>query len=151
VDHARVNWLGRQYGSAGRRLLGEVSGVVTLAEEPRLLNVLHVVWNKVVRREWLLGTGLRFHPGWYEDVPFTYPLLVRAGRIATLGRGGYLYRQRRDGAITHSHSDRHFEVLDQWSAAWHRLADGEGAAALRGEIFARMVWHLVVVTFLPDR
>jgi len=151
VDHSRVNWLGRESGSAGRELLGSVQGVVTLAEQPGLLGVLHVAWNKVVRRDWLLKTGLRFHPGWYEDVPFTYPLLARARRIATLGRVCYHYRQRRDGAITHSNSDRHFEVLDQWSAAWRHLAGTGATGTLRAEIFARMLWHLVVVAFLPDR
>jgi CDP-glycerol glycerophosphotransferase len=151
VDHTRVNWLGKSAPSAGRHILADVPPVVGLADEPRLLDVLHVAWNKVVRREFLVRAGLRFEPGWYEDVPFTFPVLVMADRVTTVSRVCYHYRQRRDGAITQSRSDRHFEVLDQWSRTWDTLSTTERTGAFRPYIFARMIWHLLVVASRPER
>lgn len=152
VDHTRVDWLGRHSPSSCGRLLGDGRSVVTLAEQPRLIEVLHVAWNKIIKRTLLTSTGLDFPPGWYEDVPFSYPLLVLSRRIATLRRVCYHYRQRRDGAITTTADGRHFEALDQWSRAFDRLdAIGEPAAPYRPLIFARMIWHLLIVLGHPAR
>ncbi len=38
----------------------------------------------MVRRQFLADIGLRFAPGWYEDVSFSYPLLLAADRIGVL-------------------------------------------------------------------
>ena len=43
---------------------------------------------------------LRFQPGWYEDVPFSNPVLIGARRVAVLDRVCYHYRIGRPGAIT---------------------------------------------------
>jgi CDP-glycerol glycerophosphotransferase len=154
VDHTRVSWLGRHRPSDGRRLLAvaDTPGCFSLAQAPGLLSLFTVAWNKVVRRRFLLASGVRFDVGWYEDLPFTYPILVAADRIAALGRVCYHYRKRRQDAITQTRSTRHFEVFDQWSRVFERLDRlGGRADPFRAEIFARMVWHLSVVQSRPDR
>jgi CDP-glycerol glycerophosphotransferase len=154
VDHTRVSWLGSHRLSDGRRLLRELDGAecATLREETRLLGLLHVAWNKVVRRGFLTSAAIRFDTGWYEDVPFTFPLLVAADRIATLGRVCYHYRRRRQDAITTTRSQRHFEVFDQWARVSERLdAMPERSAPFRQEIFRRMMWHLLVVQSSASR
>jgi len=154
VDHTRVTWLGRHLPSDGRGLLREADqrGCVGLGEETGFLSLFTVAWNKVLRRDFLVRTGIRFETGWYEDLPFTYPVLIAAVRIAALGRVCYHYRKRRQDAITHTRSDRHFEVFDQWARVFKRLdALGERAAPFRDEIFQRMVWHLLVVQSRKDR
>jgi len=154
VDHTRVSWRGRHSGSVGRKPLAELdqAGVTTLEESESLLRLLHVAWNKVIRREFLVRSGLRFDPGWYEDVSFTYPLLVAADRIAAVGRVCYHYRQRRNEAITQTRSTRHFEVFDQWARAFHRLDRlGVRSEPFREAIFERMLWHLLVVQAHPGR
>ncbi|HEX6872678.1 MAG TPA: bifunctional glycosyltransferase family 2 protein/CDP-glycerol:glycerophosphate glycerophosphotransferase [Micromonosporaceae bacterium] len=154
VDHTRVDWLGQHRPSDGRRLLSTWSPVpaFTLADEPRLLNLFTVAWNKVIRRDFLTRTGLRFDVGWYEDLPFTYPVLVAAERIATVGRVCYHYRRRRQDAITQTRSRRHFEVFDQWQRVFARLDElGPRAAPYRAAIFQRMVWHLFVVQSRDER
>ncbi|MBO7941552.1 CDP-glycerol glycerophosphotransferase family protein, partial [Streptomyces sp. S9] len=50
---------------------------------------------KAVRRQFAERAGLRFPPGYYEDTPWTYPVLMAAGSIATLDRVCVHYRQRR--------------------------------------------------------
>jgi CDP-glycerol glycerophosphotransferase len=154
VDHTRASWLGQHTPSTGGELLAEVqaAGVVDLADQPRLLELFTVAWNKILRREFLERTGLRFDNGWYEDLPFTFPALVAADRIGALNRVCYHYRRRRTEAITQTRSDRHFEVFDQWTRVFSRLDDlGERADPFRTAIFDRMVWHLLVVQSRPDR
>src|SRR5690606_20514144 len=124
---------------------------VTLDDRPGLLNLLMVAWNKAYRREFVQRTGLTFPPGYYEDTPWTYPVLMTAESIATLDRGCVHYRQRRAGCILRTTSDRHFDVLDQ---------DDRGCSALDGRpelerwrpvLFRRMVDHLVTVYTRRDR
>lgn len=154
VDHTRVSWLGQHRPSVGRPLLREIDGpaCVTLADERRLLALFTVAWNKVVRRDFLVRTGIRFDVGWYEDLPFIYQVLICADRIATLGRVCYHYRARRQDAITLTRSQRHFEVFEQWSRVFERLdALGERAAPFLHDVFQGMMWHLLVVQVRRDR
>jgi CDP-glycerol glycerophosphotransferase len=154
LNHTRVSWQGQSTPSDGGELLARVqaAGTVTLAEEPELLGLFTVVWNKVLRREFLDRIRLRFHDGWYEDLPFTFPALVAADRISALDRVCYHYRIRRTAAITSTRSDRHFEVFDQWARVFARLDElGARAMPFRAAIFDRMIWHLLVVQSHPDR
>ncbi len=154
LNHTRVTWLGEHQPSDGGEVLSrvEAAGTVTLAEEPDLLGLFTVAWNKVLRRDFLDRTGLRFDDGWYEDLPFTFPVLVAADRISALGRVCYHYRKRRTQGITQTRSERHFEVFDQWARVFERLdALGERAEPFRAAIVDRMIWHLLVVQSRPDR
>ncbi|ROT26349.1 glycosyltransferase family 2 protein [Micromonospora sp. HM5-17] len=126
--------------------------VFALRDVPGLLQVLHITCNKVIRRGFLTNLGLAFGSGWYEDVSFSFPLMLAAPRISLLDRCCYAYRQRPSGAITCTVSDRHFEVF----AHWDRVMAGLGSAAevsseLRQLIFERMIWHLLQVLGHPRR
>ncbi len=154
VDHTRADWFGRHRPSDSGPVLARVAaaGAVSLAAEPGLLDLFTVVWNKVVRRDFLVRTGIRFDIGWYEDLPFTHPVLIAADRIAAVDRVCYHYRQRRTDAITRTRSARHTEVFDQWTRVFDRLdAMGERATPYRAAVAERMRWHLLVVLSRPDR
>jgi glycosyltransferase involved in cell wall biosynthesis len=113
----------------------------TFTEQPGLLNVLWIACNKVIRRDFLAATGLRFGPGWYEDVAFILPVMLSAQRISLLDRNCYAYWQR-PGGITQTVSDRHFEVFDQWERVFAFLASRPGEFEdLRPLLFQRMIWH----------
>ncbi|HEY0696285.1 MAG TPA: glycosyltransferase family 2 protein, partial [Micromonospora sp.] len=154
VGFSRVYWDRRvRYeavsGVGGGRAVPET---FTLADQPGLLRVLHIACNKVVRRRFLDDLGLAFAPGWYEDVSFSLPLMLAADRISLLDRNCYLYRQRRDGGITQTVSERHFEVFGQWDRVFAFLdARPDLAAELRGPVFDRMIWHLLQVLAHPRR
>ncbi|TDC29768.1 bifunctional glycosyltransferase family 2 protein/CDP-glycerol:glycerophosphate glycerophosphotransferase [Micromonospora sp. KC213] len=147
VDHVRVHWNDTASRSAMAEVFPEPPGATTfrLADRPETLRLLHTAWNRLVRREFLTGLGLRFAPGWYEDVSFTYPLLLAAERIGVLDRVCVHYRQRRSGAITRTRGDRHFEVFDQWHRVFGFLDDHPELAGLRPAVFERMVWHHLTV------
>jgi glycosyltransferase involved in cell wall biosynthesis len=129
-----------------------VPDTFTLRERPALLSVLHITCNKVIRRQFLTESGLTFGSGWYEDVSFTFPLMLAAERISLLDRCCYAYRQRPGGAITSTVSERHFEVFGHWDRVLARLeADPAVPAELRHLIFQRMIWHLLQVLGHPRR
>ncbi|MBL6279537.1 glycosyltransferase [Micromonospora fiedleri] len=151
IDHLRVHECGRRDIDASSRLLRGTSGVVRLVDRPHLLRVQHTAWNKVVRRAFMAELGLRFHPGWYEDIPFSHPLLIGADRISVLDRVCYLYRQGRQGAITSTRSGRHFDAFDQYDRlfAWLRQHHPDGR--WHAELFDLMVNHFLVVVGNDDR
>ncbi|MEV4637809.1 bifunctional glycosyltransferase family 2 protein/CDP-glycerol:glycerophosphate glycerophosphotransferase [Actinoplanes sp. NPDC049548] len=146
VGFDRVNWDGQVVVPRAGRLLAQAPETFTAEQWPRILDTLHVAWNKVVRRDLLLKLGFRFGTGWYEDVSFTFPLLAAAPRISGLGRICVHYRQRRTGAITRTLDDRHFEVFDHWGHAMTLVDEySDSAGALRPVLFQRMMWHYLVV------
>ncbi|MEV0425414.1 bifunctional glycosyltransferase family 2 protein/CDP-glycerol:glycerophosphate glycerophosphotransferase [Micromonospora sp. NPDC050495] len=148
VDHVRAHWNNTGTRSAMRDVFPEPVGEETfrLRDRPEAVRLLHTAWNRVLRREFLLDRGLRFEPGWYEDVSFSYPALMAADRIGVLDRVCLNYRQRRTGAITRTRGDRHFEVFAQWHRVF-RLMDrwGPAVAPLRPAVFERMIWHYLTV------
>ncbi|PZG23376.1 CDP-glycerol--glycerophosphate glycerophosphotransferase [Micromonospora craterilacus] len=151
IDHLRVHECGRREVDVSSRLLRGTPGVVRLADRPQLLRVQHTAWNKVVRREFMAELGLRFHPGWYEDIPFSHPLLIGAERISVLDEVCYLYRQGRQGAITSTRSGRHFDAFEQYDRlfAWLRQRHPDGR--WHAELFDLMVNHFLVVVGNDDR
>ncbi|GIF99568.1 bifunctional glycosyltransferase/CDP-glycerol:glycerophosphate glycerophosphotransferase [Catellatospora citrea] len=146
VDFKRTYPIGRPRRSRLRRSFAAAVGPngADLQARPNLIKTIHTVWNKIVRRDLLAKLDLRFAPGWYEDVSWTYPLLVGAERIFTLEEVCYAYRQRRQGAITRTVNPRHLEVFSHWERAWE-LIDRQGGRAdpIRPVLFARMIWHLM--------
>jgi CDP-glycerol glycerophosphotransferase len=146
VGWDRVHWDGPVQPGSARKVFADAPDVFSVEEWPRVLNVLHVAWNKIVRRDFLQRLGFVFESGWYEDVSFTFPVLLAAPRISTLPRTCVHYRQRRTGAITRTVGDRHFEVFDHWE---HALALAAKYASpgdeVRGLLFRRMIWHFLRV------
>lgn len=139
IDHLRVHENGRLQTDASSPLL---SGPPTL---DNLLGVQHTAWNRILRREFLAKHDLRFPAGWYEDVPFTNPVLIAADRVEVLNRVCYHYRIGRAGAITATRSDRHFEAFEQYDRL-HAWLDRTGAEPwLRVRVFTLMISHLLVV------
>ncbi|WP_433373667.1 glycosyltransferase family 2 protein [Actinoplanes sp. CA-142083] len=140
IDHLRV------HDDDGRRKADASSPL--LAGKPaleRMLGVQHTAWNRIVGREFLQRNGLRFGPGWYEDVSFSHPVLLAADRIAALNRVCYHYRIGRPGAITATRSERHFEAFDQYDRLQEWIAAHAVAPAVRARLFTLMINHLLVV------
>ncbi|MCI4063903.1 bifunctional glycosyltransferase family 2 protein/CDP-glycerol:glycerophosphate glycerophosphotransferase [Micromonospora sp. R77] len=146
VDHVRAHWDGTGTRSAMADVFPTPPGETTfrLRDRPETLRLLHTAWNRLVRRRFLVDLGLRFEPGWYEDVPFSYPVLMAADRIGVLDQVCLNYRQRRTGAITRTRGDRHFEVFAQWHRVF-RLMDRWDVTDLRPAVFERMIWHYLTV------
>ncbi|MCW2919107.1 MAG: hypothetical protein JWN52_7175, partial [Actinomycetia bacterium] len=122
----------------------------TLAARPDLLNMIMSAWNKVVRREFLAGLGLRFGTGFYEDIAVTYPMLLAADRLALLDRVCYYYRRGRPGAILSTSSPKHFDLFAEYERIFAFIA---GHPAIGSEltkvVFDRTVRHALTVHATP--
>ncbi|WP_433373515.1 bifunctional glycosyltransferase/CDP-glycerol:glycerophosphate glycerophosphotransferase [Actinoplanes sp. CA-142083] len=146
VGWDRVHWDGPVQTGSAKRLLGDAPRVFSAEQWPQVLEILHVAWNKVIRRDLLSRLGLAFEAGWYEDVSFTFPLMLAASRISGLPRTCVHYRQRRTGAITQTVGERHFEVFDHWEHALALCAKyADPGDEVRGLLFRRMLWHFMRV------
>ncbi|MEU8486534.1 bifunctional glycosyltransferase family 2 protein/CDP-glycerol:glycerophosphate glycerophosphotransferase [Streptomyces sp. NPDC048641] len=152
-DYARTYWTGEavrnQYAD---RLTQEGPAPFALADRPEILQLLMVVWNKAYRRAFVEEQGFAFPPGYYEDTPWTYPVLMSARTIVTLDRVCVHYRQRRRGNILGTTSPAHFDVFDQYDRVFAFLdSRPELSAAWRPLLFRRMVEHFATVFTNPDR
>ena len=151
-DYARTYWSGETVRNRAAAELGEAGPApFRLTDRPGLLNLLMVAWNKTYRRTFVERAGLTFPPGYYEDTPWTYPVLMTAGSIATLDRVCVHYRQRRTGGILRTTSERHFDVFDQYDRVFAFLDERPELRRWRPVLFRRMVDHLVTVYARRDR
>ncbi|MFI1592019.1 CDP-glycerol glycerophosphotransferase family protein [Streptomyces halstedii] len=141
-DYARVYWSGESVRNTFARCLAE-NGPASfrLADRPELLKVLMVVWNKAYRREFVEAEGFTFPPGYYEDTPWTYPVLMSAGSIAVLDAVCVAYRQRRRGNILSTTTRRHFDVFDQYDRVFAFIDARPELAVWRPVMFRRMLDH----------
>ncbi|WDV52078.1 bifunctional glycosyltransferase family 2 protein/CDP-glycerol:glycerophosphate glycerophosphotransferase [Streptomyces coeruleorubidus] len=151
-DYARTYWTGEAVrNQAALQLTEQGPAPFRLEDRPGLLRLLMVAWNKAYRREFVEEQGFVFPPGYYEDTPWTYPVLMTAESIATLDRVCVHYRQRRQGSILRTTSERHFDVLDQYDRVFAYLEERAELARWRPVLFRRMVHHLVIVYSRRDR
>jgi len=123
----------------------------TLDDNLALLTILPVVWNKVYRRDWLAEHGFTFANGYYEDVAWTYPVLVTARPIAVLARVCYRYRQGRASSILGAADRRHFDVFAQYDRVFAYLDAHPEYDEFRVPLFDRMLRHYAMLLTLPDR
>jgi CDP-glycerol glycerophosphotransferase (TagB/SpsB family) len=151
-DYSRTHWDGRITPNAKAAVLAESPrGAFTLDEKPELLGLLQVAWNKAYRREFVERWGFEYPTGYYEDTPWTYPVMVAAERIAVLPRVCVHYRQRRQGSILHSRSRKHFDVFDQYELVFAFLTEHPQFERWHGALFERMLTHLRVIERSPGR
>ncbi|WP_217166899.1 bifunctional glycosyltransferase family 2 protein/CDP-glycerol:glycerophosphate glycerophosphotransferase [Streptomyces sp. AC512_CC834] len=171
-DYARTYWTGETVrNQAAAHLTEQGPAPFRLTDRPGLLNLLMVAWNKAVRREFAEREGFAFPPGYYEDTPWTYPVLMTAGSVATLDRVCVHYRQRRRGSILGTPSERHLDVFDQYDRVFAfleaRMETGiethpesrpgtppelsPELSRWRPVLYRRMADHLTTVYTRPDR
>ncbi|MDQ0984813.1 bifunctional glycosyltransferase family 2 protein/CDP-glycerol:glycerophosphate glycerophosphotransferase [Streptomyces sp. V2I9] len=141
-DYARTYWTGRSVRNVLGALLDETGPArFRLADRPELLRLLMVVWNKAYRRAFVEAEGFAFPPGYYEDTPWTYPVLMSAGSIAVLDAVCVSYRQRRRGNILSTTSEKHLDVFDQYDRVFAFIDSRPELAPWRPVIFRRMLDH----------
>jgi len=125
--------------------------VFSADERPEVFRLLLVVWTKAYRLDWVRAHGFRFSAGYYEDVAWTYPVLMTAERITALDRVGYHYRQARHGSILATRTRRHFDAFTQYDRVFGYLDVHPELERWRSLMFARMLRHFVTILTMPDR
>jgi hypothetical protein len=114
-------------------------------ERRDLLEVLPAAWNKAYRTGFLTEHGFSFPDRWYEDVPWTYSVLMTAGTVATLDRVCYLYRQRGSGNILSSAGRRHLDLFTQYDRVFAFLDAHPELEEWRRPLFDRLSRHVPTV------
>ncbi|MFK0104683.1 CDP-glycerol glycerophosphotransferase family protein [Streptomyces sp. NPDC091217] len=151
-DYARTFWTGRaERNKVAAQLTEEGPAPFRLEDRPGLLRVLMVAWNKAYRREFVAEHGFAFPPGYYEDTPWTYPVLMAAGSIATLDRVCVRYRQRRQGSILSTTSRKHFDIFEQYDRVFAFIEERPELDRWRPVLFRRMIDHFSTVFTKRDR
>ncbi|MYQ47129.1 glycosyltransferase, partial [Streptomyces sp. SID4985] len=151
-DYARTYWWGGTRRNVLAHVLAEAGpGTFTAAARPEILDLLMVVWNKVYRRDFVTGHGFAFPPGYYEDTPWTFPVLLSAGRIAALDRICVNYRQRRQGNILSTTSRKHFDVHDQYERVFAFVEAHPELWVWRPYLHRKMGEHCLDILSKPDR
>lgn len=145
-DFARVHPDGTVARNDKAHLLGAApAGTFRLDDYPQIVNLLQVVWNKAYRRDFIESLGLRFFGGYYEDVPWTGPVLMCADSIAVLDRVCYHYRIGRPGSIIQSNSDRHFDAIRQYERLFAFIDRHPDTRRFVPVMHARMTQHLLTI------
>lgn len=146
-NYSRVWWDGRQAVSWGDEILAALSPrSFAPRDHRRLFNLLPIACNKVYRRDFLLELGVEFPTGYYEDISFTYTVLLNATSAVTLNRVVLLYRQRRGGgSILASTSTRHFDVFAQYDRVFAEADRLDLTPGMRQHLYDIMVNHFVTI------
>ena len=150
--YARTWWDGRVAVSWGDELLSSMSvGTFVPRDHWKTFNLLPIACNKAYRRQFIESLGARFGEGLYEDIPFTYRLLLHAQSAVALNRVVLDYRQRRSGSILQTPSPRHFDIFMQYDKVFAEI-DGSGAhPGLRRHLYDIMCNNFVTIVGKPDR
>jgi glycosyltransferase involved in cell wall biosynthesis len=122
-----------------------------LAQRPELFHLFPAAWTKAVRREFAQKNDLAFAPGYYEDLPWTFPALITAQRIVTLNQPCYRYRQRSSGTILSSTGRRHLEIIGQFDRVFGYLDRHPQLERWRPLVYERMTRQLPTVLEMADR
>jgi CDP-glycerol glycerophosphotransferase (TagB/SpsB family) len=151
-DYARVSWWGGATRNSLSTILEEQGNqVMSATDNPDLIEVFHVAWNKAYRIDFLRSYDLDFPDGIYEDIPFTYPALLLADRVAVLNRVCIFYRQRRAGNILKVPGREHFDVLQQWDRLFAFMDLHPGLDALRPALYRKMLDHFLAIFRLGEK
>lgn len=151
-NYARVWWDGRTAVSWADEILATLSPQVFVPRDHlRLFNLLPIACNKVYRRDFLQSLGVTFPPGYYEDIHFTYTVLLSAQTAVSLNRVVLLYRQRRAGSILGSGSPRHFDIFGRYDEVFDELDRRDVDLGVRKHLYDVMVNHYVTILSHNDR
>ncbi|MFK0168466.1 CDP-glycerol glycerophosphotransferase family protein [Streptomyces sp. NPDC090306] len=158
-DYARTYW----WGGTRRNVLAHVladaadgfpgspDDTFTASQRPEILDLLMVVWNKVYRRDFVEREGFTFPPGYYEDTPWTFPVMLSAERVATMDRVCLDYRQRRQGNILSTTSRKHFDIHDQYARVFAFVEARPRLHEWRPYLHRKMGEHCLDILAKPDR
>jgi CDP-glycerol glycerophosphotransferase len=156
ADVVMVGWTrdyedGRVSRGTGAAILQAAPAIFSADDYPAIFDILQIACNKLIRRDLLERSQLRFPAGWYEDTPFTFPLLLAARRMSTLSAELLRYRQR-SRAITRTRSARHLELLSQWDRAMDKVERmAANPAEIRTHLFPLMMRHCARVLLHYNR
>ena len=152
-NYPRFWWDGRQAVSWGAEQLAQLSTqVFAPADHPELFTLLPISCSKAYRRDFLQRLAVTFPTGFYEDISFTYTVLLNARTAVTLNQVVLMYRQRRGGGnILKTTSDKHFDIFAQYDTVFAEAERTGLNPAARKKLYDVMINHYVTIITSADR
>lgn len=95
------------------RVVAGVGADLSISAEPDLVDVSWAVANKVCRRSFLVESAIEFPGGIYEDMPWSFRIMLTAERIRVLDHPLVNYRRCQRMSITSAVNGRHLDFLTQ--------------------------------------
>jgi len=154
IDHEAFYSNGKSERGDGHELIGrKTAAFFTLAEQPWVIDFGMASWKKIIRREFLLSTGLAFPPDPpHEDIAVSCLLLLEARRLSILDEVCYNYYKNRPGSATSSGDPRrHFRIFQSYETVLDevgkRVDNGESAITVEVQhtFFQRAIWHYTTI------
>ncbi|HEV7964005.1 MAG TPA: bifunctional glycosyltransferase family 2 protein/CDP-glycerol:glycerophosphate glycerophosphotransferase [Actinoplanes sp.] len=137
VGTARERW--NRSVSPWRTPASAPTGAEALTQWPPSLGGL------LVRRQFLVDSGIQFQPGWYEDISFVYAMLSAADTTATFAPACYIRRLDRERSIRTTRSARHADAVAQWDYALGLPALAEATPKLKRRALDRAITELLKI------
>ncbi len=110
----------------------------------QLLFSFNVAWNKVYKRTFLEKLHMEFGKGYYEDISWTFPLLIKASTIKVTDEVLYHYRQRQT-SILNTRSSHHLEVFEQYERLFYLIKNDNIDDETQIILCNRMVNHYIAI------
>ena len=137
---------GRVAHPSDSSVLHKLSGTTFVPRyEPAVFIPVGFAWNKAYKREFLTAHRIKFRAGFYEDISWTYEVLLKAQTAIARDWVVVLYRQRKSGSILASTSGKHFDVFAQYDAVFDFLDEQSVSPALRKLAYDKMINHFVAI------
>lgn len=110
----------------------------------QLVNLPSYAWLKVVRRAFLIENRIKFDDIYYEDIPWSGAVMLRAQKIHLLATPIVNYRIR-PGSITNSSSIRHLDLLHAYRQVFQQALESPSYQTLKAELddaFIKAAYYL---------
>ncbi|OBT13662.1 hypothetical protein A9264_15260 [Vibrio sp. UCD-FRSSP16_10] len=141
-------WLNsKQIINPNSKILSDLKGknITNIEDRELLFSNFQVCWNKAYKREFYLREMLSFKEGYYEDISFNYQALLKSRTIVTTSFVGYYYRQR-TGSILNSSSDKHSDIISQYSTVYDDVINIKNKKILMtiNDIFIGHTFNIII-------
>lgn len=135
----------------GRKIGGVTAGeFVALDEKRAAFRSTTFPWNKLYRTAYVKDNGISFPDGKYEDIPWCYECVLKAGKIAAQNVQIVWYRLHGTSTLQ-KQADHHFDALGQWSRVFDMFEAHEEAGAVLGSYIKANSFHQLTTIFFEKR
>lgn len=122
----------------------------TLRDFPAVASMMHVAWNKAYRRDFISDWDFQFTSGYYEDLPWTYQVLLAAESLSILNEVGVTYLWKRPGGITASTGPKHMDIFAQLDHVSAFMAKNPETSWWRDDFLAHSARWLFSIARSPE-
>jgi len=124
VDFYKVNHASLTRAKDRRPYTGAKYDVFDPRDEQTVLQIFNLAQIKLYKKSFIQENGFQFKSGIiYEDVDWTFKIMMTAQRVAIVNEPLYYYRTARPGSILSTKGEKHFDVLGQYEDVFQFMRD----------------------------